>query len=79
MPKSIKKYLYTSTVVLIILTLLVGCNLPSSNTISLTPAATKAPEYQQTLVEFKVNLAEPLPAGDSIYLTLLDEVTGLAF
>ena len=79
MPKSKIKYIFSCTVILIILTLLTGCNLPSANTITLTPAVTKTPEYQQTLVNFKVNLAEPLPAGDSIYLTLLDEVTGLAF
>ena len=80
MPNSLRKVFHACTVSLLILTLLVGCNLPTSNTVTpITPASTKVPEYQQTLVTFDAHLAEPLPAGDSIYLTLLDEVTGLAF
>lgn len=69
---------FTST--LIILTLLVGCNLTTSPTASsdITPTSTQA-ELQKTLITFKVNLTQPIPAGDSIYLVLLDEVSGLAF
>jgi hypothetical protein len=80
MPELLQKYIRLILLALLFLTLLVGCNfppptaLPSNNTI-----VTQTPEYQQTLVNFSVNLSEPLPAGDSIYLTLLDEVTGLAF
>ncbi len=33
----------------------------------------------QTEVKFTASLPQPLPAGDSIYLNLLDEVTGLSF
>ena len=32
----------------------------------------------EAMVTFRVELPEPLPSGDSLYLTLLDEVTGLA-
>jgi hypothetical protein len=40
-----------------------------------TPAATPQPEAMLT---FRVQLGEPLPAGDSLFLAVLDEVTGLA-
>jgi hypothetical protein len=80
MPEPLRKYLRVCSLALLILVLLVGCNLPSSTVLpSTNPQVTQVPEFQQTLVTFKVNLAEPLPAGDSIFLTLLDEVTGLAF
>ncbi len=60
--------------------LLVGCNIPmlksgSSNETDLSPA----PELQQTEITFSVSIPQPIPPGDSIYLNLLDEVTGLSF
>jgi hypothetical protein len=80
MSESIRKYLHFGSLAILILTFLVGCNFPPSNALpSTNPQVTQAPEFQQTLVDFGVKLAQPLPAGDSIFLTLLDEVTGLAF
>ncbi len=80
MPKLSIKRNYINSLVLLLLVLLVGCNFPpikalSSNNPSLPPVA----ELQQTMVTFSVSIAQPLPAGDSIYLNLLDEVTGLSF
>jgi hypothetical protein len=45
------------------------------------PAPTSAAQptpYPESMVTFRVKLPESLPAGDSLYLTILDEVTGLA-
>lgn len=44
----------------------------------LPPSDPTPPPPPESLVTFRVQLPEPLPAGDSIYLTLMDEVTGLA-
>jgi hypothetical protein len=64
----------------VIITLLAGCNLPASSTQSSTnPDVTSISEIQQTMVAFQLTLPEPIPSGDSIYITLLDEVTGLSF
>ena len=80
MPALLRKYFHGISSAVIMITLLVGCNFPTLNSSTITnPPITQVPEYQQTLVTFSVNIAQPLPAGDSIYLTLLDEVTGLAF
>jgi hypothetical protein len=80
MPESLRKYFRVSSIAIIFLSLLVGCNFPPSNALpSAIPQVTQVPEFQQTMINFSVNLAQPLPAGDSIFLTLLDEVTGLAF
>lgn len=80
MPKSFKKYFTTFLSIFFILTFLISCNFPPSTALpSNNTSPTHTPEFQQTLVSFTAALSEPLPAGDSIYLTLLDEVTGLAF
>ena len=44
-----------------------------------TQYPTSIPEIPSidALITFRVSLPEPLPAGDSIYLTVVDEVTGL--
>ncbi len=80
MPNSHNKWFHKNSLALFILILLVGCNFPplkaaSSNDSNLTPV----PELQQTMITFSVSIPQPLPAGDSIYLNLLDEVTGLSF
>jgi hypothetical protein len=80
MPKLFLKFNNAKSLALFILILLVGCNFPplkadSSN----NPKQTPTLERQQTMVTFSVSIAQPLPAGDSIYLNLLDEVTGLSF
>jgi hypothetical protein len=42
------------------------------------PTSTQNTPVTEALITFRVKLPTPLPAGDSIYLTVLDEVTGLA-
>lgn len=80
MPESFRKILFLSVSVICILSVLVGCNFPPSNALpSANPIITQVPEFQQTLVTFRAKISQPLPAGDSINFTLLDEVTGLAF
>jgi hypothetical protein len=65
---------------LIIISLLAGCNLPTyTDQSSTNPQITPISEIQQTLVTFRLTIPEPIPSGDSIYITLLDEVTGLSF
>ncbi len=44
----------------------------------LLPAATPLPPPPETLVNFHVQVPENTPAEQTVYLTLLDEVTGLA-
>jgi hypothetical protein len=80
MDKSFRNFINKNLLVFIILTLLVGCNFPTPTL--QTPTSnefTPISEAQQTLVTFRVIVAQPIPAGDSIYITVLDEVTGLAF
>jgi hypothetical protein len=65
---------------MIIPTLMVGCNFPTTtdhnSTISqFTPTVNEL----QTTITFSVTVSQPLPAGDSIFISILDEVTGLAF
>jgi hypothetical protein len=74
------KWFQINSLALVFLIFLAGCNFPpvksqSSNNPNSLPAAA----LQQTKVTFRVSMAEPIPAGDSIYLNLLDEVTGLSF
>ena len=80
MHDSNRKWKLVKLSALFILTLLVGCNFPaikssSSNELNLPPQT----ELQHTMITFGVSIAQPIPAGDSIYLNLLDEVTGLSF
>jgi len=80
MPELLRKFIHISSLALLILILLVGCNFPPSISQSPNnPQITQVTDIQQTLVTFNVNILQPLPAGDSIYIILLDEVTGLAF
>jgi hypothetical protein len=65
---------------LIILTLLAGCNFPSASNQSTTDSPfTSNPSDQHTMITFRVNIDQMLPAGESIFLNILDEVTGLPF
>lgn len=59
---------------------LVSCNFPllQSNP-SRDNQSPSSSDLQQSDITFTISLPQPLPAGDSIYLTLLDEVTGLSF
>jgi hypothetical protein len=80
MPNLPKIRFHINSLALLLLVVLVGCNFPplkapSSNNPDVPPVA----ELQQTMVTFSVSISQPLPAGDSIYLNLLDEVTGLSF
>jgi hypothetical protein len=45
-----------------------------------TPPPLPSPTpHVETMLTFRVQLPSPLPSGDSLYFTLLDEVTGLGF
>jgi hypothetical protein len=80
MHKLLRELFHRASLALLILTLMVGCNLPSPVLQSSSnPQSAPVSEIQQTMVTFNVAIAESLPVGDSIYITLLDEVTGLAF
>jgi hypothetical protein len=60
--------------------ILSACNLPVASTqTSTSPDITPISEIQQTMVTFRLTIPEAIPSGDSIYITLLDEVTGLSF
>ena len=66
--------------IFVIFTLLAGCNISSPSTQTSTSSdLIPVSDIQQTLVTFQLTLPEPIPSGDSIYITLLDEVTGLSF
>ncbi len=77
---TIKTHLFTKTVLLSFLfsiTLTACSDLLNSPTppYPTPPPPTPLPE---TLITFRLSIPEPLPPGDSLYLTILDEVTGLA-
>ncbi len=60
--------------------ILAGCNLPAQVQKSLsTDGSGELSQSQPAMLTFQVTIPTPLASGDSIYLTLLDEVTGLAF
>lgn len=61
-----------------ILVLLMGCNLPKANNTA-SPQSSDLSTLEQATITFRVRIDQPIPAGDSIYLSILDEVTGLAF
>jgi Glycoside Hydrolase Family 113/Carboxypeptidase regulatory-like domain len=67
---------YPPIAILLIL-ILTGCNLPTQSQETTSPEFTPISELQQTMVTFRLILPEPIQAGNSIYLTLLDEVSGL--
>ncbi len=75
-------HIKTSILYVILLTTLlslVGCNLPAGNAPGAnSPHFSTSPELKQTSITFKVHLLQPLPGGDSLYISILDEVTGLA-
>ncbi len=76
----IRKWFHGGSLVLLTLSMLVACNFPPPSLQSSThPEITPVADIQQTMVTFRVIVLEALSAGDSIYITLLDEVTGLAF
>src|SRR4030065_1210650 len=80
MRKSVKNILFTFSLVLVILTLMAGCNFPTArDNHSINPQFQSNSNGQQTSVTFKVTISEALPVGDSIFVSILDEVTGLAF
>ena len=80
MRKSFANIVRSGSLLLIILSLLVGCNFPTAtnqpSTYSQSPSNLTG---QANLITFKVTVSQPLPAGDSIFISVLDEVTGLAF
>jgi hypothetical protein len=80
MPRPTRTYITAFLSILIIIGLLAGCNFPGlQSSPPIVDQASPTSQFQQTLITFTASLTQPLPAGDSIYLVLLDEVTGLAF
>ncbi len=80
MPIHAPRFLRTLSSIVLIITFLIGCNIPQQYPgPSDNPSAQSPTGNQQTLVTFQASLPQPLPAGDSLYLVLLDEVTGLSF
>jgi len=71
-----------SSLVIAIIALLTGCEAMAPFLSEATPTPGEPTPTNTPLVEamftFRVALPEPLQPGDSIYLTLLDEVSGLA-
>lgn len=67
----------------LILALLTGCNMPGTAPSAAPPAAeaesaTPLPPAPETLVSFRVVAPANTPDGTQVFLTILDEVTGLA-
>ncbi|MGE5124092.1 MAG: carboxypeptidase-like regulatory domain-containing protein, partial [Acidobacteriaceae bacterium] len=80
MRKSVDRIPRFCALLLIFLVLLAGCNLPEP--VSHPFAGTRNGEIallQDTTIIFRVKVDQAIPAGESIYISLLDEVTGLAF
>jgi hypothetical protein len=80
MLKSSTKLIRAVPSLVILFTFLVSCNFPYFSSASPTDAQNPSDAgSEETEITFIVSLPQALPAGDSIYLTLLDEVTGLSF
>jgi hypothetical protein len=79
MPQSKRKWNHANILTVLFLSLLVGCNFPPLKAQTNNPDLPAVPELQQTMITFGVSIAQAIPAGESIYLNLLDEVTGLSF
>jgi hypothetical protein len=75
------RLLSPTLIIFFLITSLTGCNLPSQGapTDAANPGYTPVTQVQQAMLTFQASLPQPLPPGDSLYITLLDEVTGLAF
>lgn len=78
-----KSNLYKALLFICILTLAAGCNMPAKvSTGSTTPpasgSATSLQPQPETLVSFRVVAPANTPPGEQVFLTILDEVTGLA-
>ncbi|PWB53017.1 MAG: hypothetical protein C3F13_10375 [Anaerolineales bacterium] len=80
MPKSITKTLWNFFGLVLVFSLLAGCNFPGLSSITSDESQTSnGSEIQPSEVTFTASLPQPLQAGDSVYLNVLDEVTGLSF
>lgn len=80
MHKNPVKLILYALLIFVLVPLLAGCNLPAQ--VQKTGSGTGSSpvsELQKTMLTFRVTIPAPLASGDAIYLTLLDEVTGLAF
>jgi hypothetical protein len=74
-------WIYQTLILLVTLCMLSAC------TFSATPSPTQQSSTQppslttpqETIITFRLTLNQPLPPGESVALTLLDEVSGLAF
>ena len=80
MAKLINRTHLVGSLAVIFLLLFGGCNLPAPvSQPSGSPQTGEPASLQDTTVTFRVKIDQTIPAGDSIYISLLDEVTGLAF
>ena len=84
LPNLSKQHLHWNKITIILLislSIFTSCSLPSipsSNTQTPIPTAISTLPPQETLVTFRLTIGQPLPPGESLLLTLLDEVSGLA-
>jgi hypothetical protein len=89
----ILKRLLNCLLLVSILSTLAGCNMPNvpeipglreflTTPVAISPSgelvATSAPQPAETQVSFTVQAPPDTPAGEPVYLSILDEVTGLA-
>ena len=75
-------WLTLSIIISMFSSLLAACAIPTSPEIPLQTPTIITPSNsitQETLITFNLTLSQPLPPGDSVSLTVLDEVSGLAF
>ena len=80
MTKTLRNTIPNALLTFVLITFFTSCNLPGQVTkLASTPGFTPVSELPQTPVTFRVTITQAIPSGDSIYITLLDEVTGLAF
>lgn len=78
----LKSFRYRISIILglLILSILPACNFPSSpNQPELNSNDTSAVNENKVSITFQVHLQEPLPPGDSVFVYILDEVTGLPY
>jgi hypothetical protein len=78
MPKSKQRLLPNIQILSLVFFFTLSSCIPFFQIDTLPPVEPLTPSHPESLVTFRVRLPESIPPGDSIYLTIMDEVTGLA-
>jgi hypothetical protein len=79
---SIQPYLSRIINLVLLVSVVSSCSLPTLPPVNppvSTPAVSPTSIPQETMITFQLSLPQPIPPGESLFLTILDEVTGLAF